>query len=107
MSAPLVAYAPVIVNGEPVDVDGVNDTLHDDADEFIEDKVQLEELKLPVPPDQLIVPFGIDFVPVLESCTVAVSVIGIPTVVDDGFGVIVVLVDLVPTVSNEVPKLVL
>ncbi len=40
----VVAYVPVIVTGEPAVVDGVNDTLHDDADEFIETRAQLVEL---------------------------------------------------------------
>ena len=40
----LVAYAPVIVNGEPVDVDGVKDMLHLEADEFSLMRVQEVEL---------------------------------------------------------------
>ncbi len=52
-----------------------------------------------MPPDQLIVPFGIDLVPNAESSTVAVNVIGFPTTVTDGF-VILVAVDLLVIVID-------
>ena len=60
-----------------------------------------------MPPVQLIVPFGMDLVPVLVSSTVAVSVVATPTAVDGVLGVIVVLVVLLLTVSVDVPRLVL
>ena len=48
-------------------MDGVKETLHEEAEEFTGASVQLDVLKLPVPPLQLTVPFGIDCVGKSES----------------------------------------
>jgi len=60
----------------------------------------------PAPPSsQETVPVGIIFVPVLESTTFAVNVVGVPTITATGGGVTIVVVVRPVSVSGNMPEL--
>jgi len=73
--------------------------------EVEESVVNVHELELKLPPappsSQVTVPVGVVFIPVLESKTFAVKVVGNPTIVDVGVRVVVVVRSVTADMSER------